>query len=151
MYVFLLRFSARADHHSLQLPSVPIDPLIMDSPTEFDSVLSTQQVMAAARHVCLSRSEKSTSSSLSELDTPDPTSSKPKLYDALSHLMLSPKRPSSPALRHCPTSPSHMYAPVQRAISSPNWSKLQRPQQSHQLMYGSPLFVQCILISEKAS
>lgn len=103
---FLSLSSATADNNSLQSNSVQIDPLIVDSTTEFNRVLSTQRVRAAARHVRPPRSEQSTSSSSSELDTPDPTSSKPKLSDALSHLMLSPKRPRSPALRHRPTSPA---------------------------------------------
>ena len=47
--------------------------------------------------------------------------------------MLSPKRPRSPALRHRPTSPSHTYAPVQRATSSSNRFESQHQQQSHQL------------------
>ncbi|KAH9065544.1 hypothetical protein EDB87DRAFT_1596529 [Lactarius vividus] len=81
--------------------SMPFDPRIVNSTTEINRVSSTQQARAAARHVRSPRSEQSTSSSSSELDTPDPTL-KPKLSDALSHLMLSPKRPHSPALRPPP-------------------------------------------------
>ncbi|KAH9042264.1 hypothetical protein EDB85DRAFT_1918825 [Lactarius pseudohatsudake] len=110
--------------------SMPIDPRIVDSMTEFNRVLSTQQARAAARHVRSPRSEQSTSSSSSELDTPDPTS-KPKLSDALSHLMLSPKRPRSPALR--PRSASHTYAPAQRPIPSSSRFESQQPPQSHHL------------------
>ncbi|KAI9465634.1 hypothetical protein BJY52DRAFT_1245223 [Lactarius psammicola] len=113
--------------------TVPIDPLIMDSTTEFNRVLSTQQARAAARHVRSPRSEQSTSSSSSELDTPDPTSSKPKLSDALSHLMLSPKRPRSPALRPRAASPAHMNVPAQRPVPSSSRFESQRPPQSHHL------------------
>ncbi|KAF8272262.1 hypothetical protein EI94DRAFT_1769980 [Lactarius quietus] len=63
--------SITSDDGSLQSNAIPIDPLIVDSTTEFNRVLSTQQTRVAARH--------------------------PKLSDALSHLMLSPKRPRSPA------------------------------------------------------
>lgn len=104
----------------------------MDSTTEFNRVSSTQQGRTAARHVRSPRSEHSTSSSSSELDTPDPTSSKPKLSDALSHLMLSPKRPRSPALRPRPTSPAHMHPSTHRPIPSSSRFESQHPRQSHQ-------------------
>ena len=124
--------STTTDDGSLQSNAITIDPLIVDSTTEFNRVLSTQQARAAARHVRSPRSEHSTSSSSSELDTPDPTSSKPKLSDALSHLMLSPKRPRSPALRPRPASPA-MYAPAQRTAPSSSRFESQHPGQSHQL------------------
>ncbi|KAH8989592.1 hypothetical protein EDB86DRAFT_2942000 [Lactarius hatsudake] len=127
---FLLLSLATTDDDSLQSNSMPIDPRIADSTTEFNRVLSTQQARAAARHVRSPRSEQSTSSSSSELDTPDPTL-KPKLSDALSHLMLSPKRPRSPALR--PRSASHTYAPAQRPIPSSSRFESQQPPQLHHL------------------
>ncbi len=128
----LLLSSATTHDDSLQSNSMPIDPLIMDSTTEFNRVLSTQRARAATRHVRSPRSEQSTSSSSSELDTPDPTSSKPKLSDALSHLMLSPKRPRSPALRHRPASPAHTYAPAQRPMpSSSRFESQQQPPPHH--------------------
>ncbi|KAN0139743.1 hypothetical protein V8E53_002405 [Lactarius tabidus] len=112
--------------------AAPIDPLIVDRTTEFNRVLSTQQARAAARHVRSPRSEHSTSSSSSELDTPDPTSSKPKLSDALSHLMLSPKRPRSPALRPRPASPAHMHPSAHRPMPSSSRFESQHPRQPHQ-------------------
>lgn len=104
----------------------------MDSTTDFNRVLSTQQARTTARHVRSPRSEHSTSSSSSELDTPDPTSSKPKLSDALSHLMLSPKRPRSPALRARPASPAHIHPSTHRPIPSSSRFESQHPRQSHQ-------------------
>ncbi|KAH9058994.1 hypothetical protein EDB83DRAFT_2548255 [Lactarius deliciosus] len=117
--------------------TMPIDSRIVDSTTEFNRVLSTQQARAAVRHVRSPRSEQSTSSSSSELDTPDPTL-KPKLSDALSHLMLSPKRPRSPALR--PRSASHTYAPAQRPIPSSSRFESQQPPQPHHLNARSSSF-----------
>jgi hypothetical protein len=81
----------------IQSNPVPFGPPIVDSTAGLDQILSAQHVTATTRRVRSPFSEQSTSSS-SEPDTPDPTSSKPKLSDALSHLTFSPKRPRSPAL-----------------------------------------------------
>jgi hypothetical protein len=124
---------ATTDDDTLQSNAVPTDPLVVDSTTEFNRVLSTQQGRIVARHVRSPQSEQSTSSSSSELDTPDPTSSKPKLSDALSHLMLSPKRPRSPALRLRPESPAQLYAPAQRPAPSSSRFVSQNPRQAHPL------------------
>ncbi len=131
---FFLPIPTTTNVDSLQSTSVPNGPLMVDSTSEFDRVLSTRQAREAARHLRSPVSEQSTSSSSSELDTPDPTSSKPKLSDALSHLTLSPKRPLSPALRPRPGSPGHMFIPAQRQSSPPsNRFESQRPSQSYQL------------------
>jgi len=81
----------------VQSNSVPFDPPIVDSMAELDQIFSPQHVAANARRIHSPNSEQLTSSS-SEPDTPELTSSRPKLSHALSHLTFSPKRPRFPAL-----------------------------------------------------
>src|SRR5258708_591216 len=95
----------------IQSNSVPFDPPIVDSTAELDQILSAQHVTANARRVRSPYSEQSTSSS-SEPDTPEPTSSRPKLSDALLHLAFSPKRPSSPALQLRSAPPARHHGPA---------------------------------------
>ncbi|KAI0004640.1 hypothetical protein BJV74DRAFT_389821 [Russula compacta] len=99
--------------------TVPFDPPIVDRSAELDRILSAQHI--ATRRVRSPYSEQSTSS---EPDTPDPTSSKPKLSDALSHLTFSPKRPRSPALRPRSASSGHIHGPTPGAISMSNQQHL---------------------------
>jgi hypothetical protein len=97
----------------IQSNPVPFDPPIVDSTAGLDQILSAQHVTATTRRVRSPYSEQSTSSS-SEPDTPDPTSSKPKLSDALSHLTFSPKRPRSPALLPRSEALVHVRGPILR-------------------------------------
>ncbi|KAI0304538.1 hypothetical protein B0F90DRAFT_1706727 [Multifurca ochricompacta] len=112
---------------------VPFDPLVVDSTAELNQVLSPQHVRAASLRVRSPHSEQSTSSSSSEPDTPDPTTSKPKLSETLSHLMFSPKRPRSPALSARSASPAQLRAPARRPTSTSNRSESQHLPQTHQV------------------
>ncbi|KAI9456150.1 hypothetical protein F5148DRAFT_984542 [Russula earlei] len=80
-----------------------------------------------ARRVSSPYSEQSTSS-MSEPDTPDPTSSKPKFSDALSHLTVSQKRPRSPALRPRSASPAVTHGPTHGKTSSNQLEPQHQPQ-----------------------
>jgi len=80
--------------------SALFDPLVTDVPIE---VRGTSDVPRASHRAGMARayqtrSPRSSSSSASEPDTPDLTSTRPKLCDSLSKLTFSPKRPRSPAL-----------------------------------------------------
>lgn len=108
----------------LQSNTVPFDPPIVDRSAELDRILSAQDT--ATRRVRSPYSEQTTSS---EPDTPDPTSSKPRLSDALSHLTFSPKRPRSPALRPRSASSGHTHG---RTLGTMSISNQQRPPQLHQ-------------------
>lgn len=114
----------------VQSNSVPFDPPIVDSTAELDQILSSQHVAANARRVRSPNSEQSTSSS-SEPDTPEPTSSRPKLSDALSHLTFSPKRPRSPALPVRSTSPAQPHGPTRGGTSTFGQRETLKPPQSH--------------------
>jgi hypothetical protein len=104
----------------------------VDSTAELDQILSAQHVVANARRVRSPYSEQSTSCS-SEPDTPDPTSAKPRLSDALSHLTFSPKRPLSPALRPRSSSPAHAHGPLLGGRSTSNHLASQHPPQPHRI------------------
>jgi len=114
----------------MQSNSVPFDPPIVDSTAELDQILSAPRVKVAARRVRSPYSDQSTSSS-SEPDTPDPTSTKPKLSDALSHLTFSPKRPRSPALQHRPASPAHVHGLIPGGPSTSNQPTSRHPPRPH--------------------
>jgi len=107
----------------------------VDSTAELDQILSAQQ--GTAPRVRSPYSEQSSSSS-SEPDTPDPTSSKPKFSDALSHLTASQKRPRSPALRPSSSSPAYTLGPARGGVSTSNQPESQHPAQSHQIVARSP-------------
>ena len=114
----------------IQSNSVPFDPPIVDSTAELDQILSAPHVKVAARRVRSPYSEQSTSSS-SEPDTPDPTSSKPKLSDALSHLTFSPKRPRSPALQPRSAAPARVHGLIPGGPSTSNQPASQHPPRPH--------------------
>jgi hypothetical protein len=114
----------------VQSNSVPFDPPIVDSTAELDQIFSAQHVAANARRVRSPNSEQSTSSS-SEPDTPEPTSLRPKLSDALSHLTFSPKRPRSPALPLRSTSPAQPHGPTRGGTSTFTQRETLQPPQSH--------------------
>jgi hypothetical protein len=101
----------------------------VDSTAELNQILPTQHVTANARRVRSPYSEQSTSSS--EPDTPEPTTSKPKLLDALSHLTFSPKRPRSPALPTRSASPAHPHGPTRSGSFTTNRPETQHPPRSH--------------------
>lgn len=109
---------------------MPFDPPIVDSTAELDQILSAPHVKVAARRVRSPYSEQSTSSS-SEPDTPDPTSSKPKLSDALSHLTFSPKRPRSPALQSRSAAPARVHGLISGGPSTSNQPTSQHPLRPH--------------------
>jgi len=109
---------------------VPFNPPIVDSTAEFDQILSAQHVAANARRVRSPYSEQSTSSS-SEPDTPEPTSSRPKLSDALSHLTLSPKRSRSPVLPLRSASPAQPHGHTRGGTSGSYRRETLQPPQSH--------------------
>ena len=114
----------------VQSNSVPFDPPIVDSTAQLDQILSTQHVAANARRVRSPNSEQSTSSS-SEPDTPEPTSSRPKLSDSLAHLTFSPKRPRSPALPVRSTSPAQPHGLTRGGTSTFGQRETLKPPQSH--------------------
>ena len=114
----------------IQSNSVPFDPPIVDSTAEIDRIVSAQHVAANTRRVRSPNSEQSTSSS-SEPDTPEPTSSKPKLSDALSHLTFSPKRPRSPALPLRSASPAQPHCSARGGTSTFAQRETLQPPQSH--------------------
>jgi hypothetical protein len=114
----------------IQSNSVPFDPPIVDSTAELDQILSAQHVKIVSRRVRSPYSEQSASSS-SEPDTPDPTSSRPKLSDALSHLTFSPKRPRSPALQPRSASPAHVHGLVHGGLSTSHQPAPRHPPRSH--------------------
>jgi hypothetical protein len=114
----------------IQSNSVPFDPPIVDSTAELNQILSAQHVTANARRVRSPYSEQSTSSS-SEPDTPEPTSSRPKLSDALLHLAFSPKRPRSPALQLRSASPVQHHGLTRGGTSRSNQRETLQPPQSH--------------------
>src|SRR6266849_3682108 len=95
------------------------DPPAVDSTAELDQIISAQYVAANARRVRSPNSEQSTSSS-SEPDTPEPTSSRPKLSDSLSYLTFFPKRPRSPVLQLRSASPTLPYSIVLPAEGRPH-------------------------------
>ena len=110
---------------------------------ELDRILPSQHATANARHVRSPYSEQSTSSS-SEPDTPKPTTSKPKLSDALSHLTFSPKRPRSPALPPRSASPAQPHGPARgRNLRMTTLSRpeTQLPPRSHRVTALPPLVV----------
>jgi hypothetical protein len=109
---------------------VPFDPPIVDSTAELDQIFSAQHVAANARRVRSPNSEQSTSSS-SEPDTPEATSSRPKLSDALSHLTFSPKRPRSPALPLRSASPAQPHGPTRGRTSTFGQRETLQPPQPH--------------------
>ncbi|KAI0061607.1 hypothetical protein BV25DRAFT_1826312 [Artomyces pyxidatus] len=115
------KFSIFDDNTRSKHISVPFDPLIVDSTAELDRVLSSQHARAAAARARSPRSAHSSSTSGSEPETPDPTTSRPKLSDGLSHLMFSPKRPRSPALMGSrPASPALSFTRTHRPKASSN-------------------------------
>ena len=116
----------------IQSNSVPFDPPIVESMGELNQILSVHHITANARRVRSPYSEQSTSSS-SEPDTPEPTSSKPKLSDALSHLAFSPKRPRSPALPPRSASPAQLHGLTRGGMSASNRPETQHPPRSHQI------------------
>jgi hypothetical protein len=109
---------------------VPFDPPVVDSTAELDQFFSAQHVAASARRVRSPNSEQSTPSS-SEPDTPEPTSSRPKLSDSLLHLTLSPKRPRSPALPLRSTSPAQPRGPTRGGTSTFSQRETLQPPQPH--------------------
>lgn len=109
---------------------MPFDPPIVDSTAELDQFFSTQHVAANGRRIRSPNSEQSTPSS-SEPDTPEPTSSRPKLSDSLLHLTLSPKRPRSPALPLRSTSPAQPHGPTRRGTSTFSQRETLQPPQPH--------------------
>ena len=111
---------------------MPFDPPIVDSTAELDRILPSQHATANARRVRSPYSEQSTSSS-SEPDTPEPTTSKPKLSDALSHLTFSPKRPRSPALPPRSASPAQPHGPARGRMSTLSRPETQHPPRSHRV------------------
>ena len=116
----------------IQSNSVPFDPPIVESTAELNQILSVHHITANARRVRSPYSEQSTSSS-SEPDTPEPTSSKPKLSDALSHLAFSPKRPRSPALPPRSVSPAQLHGLTRGGMSASNRPETQHPPRSHRI------------------
>jgi hypothetical protein len=111
---------------------VPFDPPIVDSTAELNQILPSQHVTVNARRVRSPYSEQSTSSS-SEPDTPEPTSSKPKLSDALLHLALSPKRPRSPALPPRSASPVQPQGLTRGRVTTSSRLETQLPPRSHRV------------------
>ena len=111
---------------------MPFDPPIVESTAELNQILSVHHITANARRVRSPYSEQSTSSS-SEPDTPEPTSSKPKLSDALSHLAFSPKRPRSPALPPHSASPAQLHGLTHGGMSASNRPETQHPPRSHRI------------------
>jgi hypothetical protein len=95
---------------------MPFNSPIVDSMTELDQKFSTQHVVANAHCVHSPNSEQLTSS-LSEPDTSEPTSLRPKLSNALSHLTFSPKCLCSPALLLHSLSPAQAHGPTCRGTS----------------------------------
>ncbi|KAI0051082.1 hypothetical protein FA95DRAFT_1485994 [Auriscalpium vulgare] len=90
--------------------SVPLEPVVVDNTMDLDRVMPPRNTHTAGYRTRSPRSALSSSSSSSEPETPDPTTSRPKLSDGLPHLMFSPKRPRSPALAGSrPTSPALSY------------------------------------------
>jgi hypothetical protein len=110
---------------------VPFDALIVDNTAELDQILSAQHARTATRRLRSPHSKQSTSSSSSEPDTPDPTSSKPKFSDALSHLAFSPKRPRSPALRPRSASPAQKHGSARRLTSTSSLPGSENPPPLH--------------------
>ncbi|KAI0317641.1 hypothetical protein OF83DRAFT_1120269 [Amylostereum chailletii] len=114
-----------------QPPAVPFDPHV----AEADSIFSSREARAAASRVRSPKSGQSSSSSSSELETPDSSSARPKLSDALSHLTFSPKRPrsptipraSSPALTHSRSHRSRTSNNIQQHVSPPSRAHSQFP------------------------
>ncbi|THH14555.1 hypothetical protein EW146_g5788 [Bondarzewia mesenterica] len=91
---------------------------LADSTADSNHVLTSQPTRGTAARLRSPRSANSSATSSSEPDTPDPTSSRPKLSDALSHLTFSPKRPRSPHLSIRSASPALSYTYSHRSRSS---------------------------------
>ena len=109
---------------------MPFDPPVVDSTAELDQFFSAQHVAANARRVRSPNTEQSTSSS-SEPDTPEPTSSRPKLSDSLLHLTFSPKRPRSPALPLRSVSPAQPHGLTHGRTSSFSQRETLQPPPPH--------------------